>query len=199
MKSTIAAFAVAGLMMVAGAQAQVFNSLATFQAAIGNDAGAYTETFTGGAGGTSSQSFSGGTPLMGYTITGPAAGGVYREGTFIGNNNPNSIFTVTFTSGNVFAVGGNFFITNFSDAFVANASVTLTYNDGTTTTFTPTDANAFNGYVSALPITALVMSAPVGAGRFNTIDNLIVSSIPTPGAAAVLALAGLVAGRRRRA
>lgn len=185
-------------MMVAGAQAQVYTSLATFQTAIGNDAGAYTETFTGNAGSTSSQSFSGGTPLMGYTITGPAAGGVYREGTFIGNNNSNSTFTITFTSGNVLAVGGNFFITDFNDAFVTNAAVTLTYNDGTTTTFTPADASAFSGYVSNLPITSLVMSAP-GASRFNTIDNLIVSSVPTPGAAAVLALAGLVAGRRRRA
>jgi len=197
MKSTIAAFAVAGLMMAAGAQAQVFNNLGAFQTAIGNDAGSFTNTFTGGASTTSLQSFSGGSSLMAYAITGPTAGGVYRNNTFIGNNFDNSIFTITFTSNNVLAVGGNFFITDINDAFVANANVTLTYNDGTTDTFTPANAAAFSGYVSTLPITSLVMSAP-GTSRFNTIDNLIVSSIPTPGAAAVLALAALVGGRRRR-
>lgn len=198
MKSTIAAFAVAGLIMAAGAQAQVFNNLGAFQIAIGG-ANAFTNTFTGGASSSpfGSQSFSGGSPLMAYTITSPQTAGVYRNGTFIGNWNDNSSFTVTFTSNNVLAVGGNFFITDINDAFVANASVTLTYNDGTTDTFTPADAASFSGYVSTLPITSVVMSAP-GTSRFNTIDNLIVSSIPTPGAAAMLALAALVGGRRRR-
>lgn len=200
MKSTIAAFIVAGLMSTAGASAQVFTSLSTFQTAIGNDPGAYTETFTGGAGNSVLQNFSGGSPLMAYAVT--AGGGtpsLYREGTFIGNNFSNATLTFTFTTSNVFAVGGNFFVSDINDAFVANASVTLNFSDGSTDTFTPSGVADFRGYVSSTAISSLVMTAP-GAGRFNTVDNLIVSSIPTPGAAAMLGFAGLVAaGRRRRA
>lgn len=84
------------------------------------------------------------------------------------------------------------------------AAVTVTLSNGATTTFTPSSqAYAFRGFTTALPITSLTMAVP-GASRFNTIDNLTVgvaAAVPEPGSWLMmgLGLAGLAWVRRARA
>lgn len=108
--------------------------------------------------------------------------------------------TITFTSGNVMAVGGNFFAVDIDDDF-QEVLITLTLGDGTTTKFTPTSiAESYQGFVSDLAITSLVISGP-GPSLYAALDNLTVGTVPEPTswALAGLGLAGLLVTRRRSA
>jgi len=144
------------------------------------------DTFAGGA--------------FGYSLI--ANGGVYGSGEFIGTSLPNESLTISFTTGNVSAVGGNFYATNISDVFQA-VSITLTLSDATTVTFTPASVlNSFRGFTSTATIASLTISGP-GASLYAGIDNLTVgvTAVPEPTSAVLLALgvAGLLVARRRRA
>lgn len=193
-KTCVALCAVAAVgTAVSSASADIVTSLAAFQAAIGNDPGQFVNdcnSLTGSA-------FSGGTPSMTQTMSAP--GGIYHSGSFIGTNTPVDSFTVTFSGGPVYAVGGEWFFSNISDAFVPGQLVTLTYSDGTVDSYTPGSASDFRGYISAVPLTSVVMSVGATATYAGT-GSLITSSVaaPTPGAAALLGLAGLGMSRRRR-
>jgi hypothetical protein len=204
MNPTIRHLTVFALSAVAAAAASAATTVYTSPAAFGLmlAPGAYLETFTqdevdiGALFSYSGNGFS-------YDVT--ADGGastVYRSGTIIGNNLPNLSLTFTFTSGNVTAVGGQFFIANISDVFQP-VSVTLTLNDGTTVSYLPPGvAGAFRGFTSTVPIASLTMSAPPLTGQFyNSVDNLVVGSmIPEPGTTAMMALGllGLLGVARRR-
>ena len=165
--------------------------------------GYYTETFSAfgdpgpqpplGAVGFSGGSFA-------YTVAAPSD--LYGSGEFLGTSQIDEALTITFTSGNVYAVGANFYATNFSNVFQA-VSLTLTLSDGTTTTFTPTSASdSYRGFVSDLAITSLVVSAP-GQSLYAGIDNLTVggavTSVPEPSTWALfgLGVTGLLVTRRR--
>ena len=82
----------------------------------------------------------------------------------------------------------------------APSQFTLTYSDGMVDSYTPGSFNDFRGYVSAVPLTSVVMSvAPAGTtGAWAGTGSIVTSSVPTPGAAALLGLAGLGVARRRR-
>ena len=165
-------------------------------------AGSYTEGFTVATGGVynSPLSFSGGD--FSYQVSTPTvAVGVYRSTTFLGNTYEAESLTITFTGGGATAIGGNFYLTNQADAFQAQP-VTLTLSDGTTSTFTPTSASvgSYVGFVSTLPITSLVISAPALL-QFNALDNITVgvtSAVPEAGTLALMALGmGWLVVRRR--
>lgn len=193
MKNVILA-ASAVTLLASLATAQVATSAAAFQAAIANDPGQFlNDCNSGGTGGT------GGSPAMTHVFSAPA--GLYdstSSGGFIGTNTSTDAFTVTFTTGNVYAVGGEWFFSSASDSFVPGRLVTLTYSDGFVDTFTPGSFNDFRGYVSAVPLTSVVMTGG-GNGAWAGTGSLITSSVPTPGAAAMLGLGGLAGFRRRRA
>lgn len=176
----------------------VYTTSASFLATVAS--GSFLETFTQPEVDTGSL-FSYSANGFAYSIT--ANGGmsdVYRSGAFVGNSLPAESLTVAFTSGNVTAVGGNFFITDITDAFQAN-SVTLTLNDGTVVTHLPPDeAGGFRGFTSDMPIISLTMIAPP-ALVYNSLDNLVVGSmIPEQGTYAMMGmgLLGLLAVRRLR-
>jgi PEP-CTERM motif len=183
--------------IVGAAQAQIFNNAAGFQAAIANDPGQYLNNFTGQASGAVIAG-SGGSPTMTYNITTPS-GTVYGSGLFVGANVPSDSVTISFTSGNVRAVGGNFFATNISDVFVAGRAVTLTYSDGTVDTYTPGSTADFRGYVSSTILTSVVMSG-MNNSNYSTVDNLITSTraVPEPASLAALALGAVMIVRRRK-
>ncbi len=143
-------------------------------------------------------SFAGG----GFAYTLSAPGGLYvSDLDFIGTNLDDTALTITFTSGNVSAIGGNFFVTDVADAFQA-VSVTLTLSDATTVTFTPTTlADSYRGFTSGVTITSLTI-VPPGAARYANLDNFTVgaAAVPEPAGALLMALGGaaLLWALRRR-
>lgn len=164
--------------------------------------GYYDETFTGNVGSASSYPFL--TNGFGYTVT-AGTGKVYRSGDEMETSSANTPLTFTFTTGNITAVGGNFYKTDVANNFSASAvTVTVYYLDGThdATTYTPGSKNAFRGVTSDTPITSLVFSAP-GANKYASVGSLVVGSEgPEPGALALLSagalpLAGAAIRRRR--
>jgi len=166
--------------------ATVFTDQASFMSSLA--AGSYTESFASSDPPTYL--------LGGFAYTGSVSGGtIYDSGNFIGNFNAANSFILTFTSGNVTAVGGNFYLTDVNDTFLPSA-LTITLSDGTVDTFTPSSINGFRGYIASAPITTLTMGV-TASGVFNTLDNLTVGAVPEPTTAGLLAGA-LVFGLRRR-
>lgn len=193
---------------------------ATFIASL--QPGYYLENFSGlvGPGDIPSPiNFSGGA----FAYTAAAPGGFYAVQTPSGSGNQvlsttfgDDPITLTFTSGNVTAVGGFFLVTDINGD-IATGSITLTFNDGTTVTLTNQTLSSFTGYVSpGLPITSLTILAvqPQGDGAsvWPTVDDLIVGAaaengtppngdgaIPEPSTLWLLAggIVAVVIGRRK--
>lgn len=86
---------------------------------------------------------------------------------------------INFTSGNVTAVGGNFFLTNVNDNLVTG-NVALALNDGTTLNLTsPASApTPFGGFTTNTAITSLTFTSG-GLQKYSTIDNLYVGTATT--------------------
>lgn len=166
--SALAAFSAILCASSAGG-ATVYTNQATFISTI--NPGYYLEDFEA----TNPPSYNSGG--FSYTVGGDT---IYDSGSFIGNHNPNTALTITFTSGNVTAVGGEFFITDQSDIFLT-VPVSITLSDATIISYTPNSQAEFRGFVSNGPvITSLTFGAP-GPSRFNNLDNLIVgTAIPEP-------------------
>jgi hypothetical protein len=116
---------------------------------------------------------------FGFTAS-VSGGSLYDSGHFIGNFNGANSLTLTFTTANVHAVGGNFFLSDIDDNF-RSEPLTITLSDGTSDSFTPASTASFRGYVSTGPfITTLVMGVSAGS-RFNNLDNLIFgNATPVP-------------------
>ena len=199
MKSVFRSVLIAATLACAAASssaALVYTSSAAFLPHVA--AGAYTNTFNGLTN-ASSGSFTGG----GFSYTISAPNDIYFSGDFVGVNQEDDALTITFTSGNVTAIGANFFATNLSDAFQALA-LTIHLSDGTVEHFTPASvANSYRGFVSDVAITSLVIDS-AGVSLYSGLDNLTVgtaavSQVPEPGSLALLGLglAGLATVRKR--
>lgn len=203
MKSLLFSLLVAsGLSSLAGnayAQSTVYTNQSSFLEQV--QSGYYLEDFNKGAPGplNSPVLFSQGE--FSYQIDAPSKKVYYTR------NNDVAISTirdtneliVTFTSNNITAIGGNFFLIDFVDA-PADGTITVNLSDGTTQSFNSTTLNLpFRGFISKTPITSLTLPALPGSGRYVTIDNLIVgrsnasgTPVPAPSSAAVFfGLAGL--------
>lgn len=194
----VTALALAALSAAASAAPAVYSSSAAFLAQL--QPGAYTETFTG-LGDDPPADYSNG--VYAYTLSAPL--GLYSDGDVIGTSQIDEALTISFTSGNVRAVGGNFFAVNLNNDF-QSVLISLLLSDGSTESFTPaTLADSYRGFVADGFITSLVISGP-GASRYASLDNLTVGTVPRgtvpePASLALvgLAFAGLAASRRRAA
>ncbi len=196
----------------AHAQTTQYTDTAAFLAQLNPNA--YTETFTSPTRG-NAPSFSYSQNGFSYTITSTSTpGSGYDSAVYLGNgitgaNFPFSNVVFTFTSGNVTAVGGNFFQTSINDEFLSSP-VTLTLSNGATTTYTPTSTGTFQGFTTTLAISSITFAAPTQDGIYPAIDNFTVgtnknlAAVPEPGvwvtAASLLGTTGigLVRGRRRK-
>lgn len=192
--------ALMGLLAPAAEAASiVYNSSAAFLAQVAP--GAYTETFDGlpmppaGPVVFTSGSFS-------YSVSAP--GDLYASGDFLGTSLPDEALTINFSSGNVMAIGANFFASDLGDSF-QSVLMTLTLSDGTLLSFTPASvSDSYRGFVSDVVITSLTISGP-GAFLYAGLDNLTVGAIPNrvPEPASLLlvglSLAGMAVVRRRSA
>jgi hypothetical protein len=198
----------AGVTSAAHAASQIYTNEASFLAAL--QPGSSTENFTS-AGNTSALSYSYSGSGLGYTVTAPGTT-VFQAGTNISTTLPSPL-VFTFTTGNVTAVGGNFFLVNSANEF-QSGPVTATLSDGTTATITPTSTSTgtFLGFISPTAITSLTFSTPAGGaggvGLYNAVDNLTVgtavpgnTTAPEPGSLALLlsvaGVAGMVIRKRR--
>jgi hypothetical protein len=189
-KLAAAATAAAGFFAPLGqahAATPVYTDPAAFLAAL--QPGAYTESFNSGVV-TFQPSFSFAGAGFAYRIEGGAASGAYTDGDFIGNLVANRSLVISFTAGTPLAVGGRFFVVDAGDVVVPNASVSLMLSNGFSTAFSVGSGNEYRGFVSDVPISALVISAP-GAGNFNALDQLTVGVVPEPGSGSMLALGTL--------
>lgn len=185
-----------GVMSVSAfAASTVYTSSSSFLAQVAP--GAYTESFNGLATPAAGAAvFSGG----GFSYSLFAPSDLYASGDFIGTSQINEALTISFLGSNVYAVGGNFFATNISDAFQA-VQISLSLSDGTTVSFTPTSlVDSYRGFVSTTAITSLTISAP-GQSLYAGLDNLTVAAaVPEPASMllAGLGIVGVIAATRRR-
>lgn len=128
-----------------------------------------------------------------------ATGGLYVQG---GQFSTNMATALTFNFGpDVRGVGGSFYGTDISFNVVPSI-VTISLADGTSYVgFVDSSAIYTGFYSTGAAITSLTISATPssgGAAVYPTADNVQFAVVPTPGALALLGLAGLAGSRRRR-
>lgn len=133
------------------------------------------------------------------TWTATATGGLYALAGQFSTNNPE---TLTFTFGpDVRGVGGNFYGTDINFNVVPSI-VTVSLSNGTSYVGLVNGSSAYTGFYSTGAfITAISISAAPASGSptvYPTADNLQFAVVPTPGALALLGLAGFAGTRRRR-
>lgn len=153
---------------------------------------------------------------IGFTLTDVGSGYIFYStgGAGQGSVFPTGLsytdtFRITFT-GNIYAVGGTFFLSTPSFIPESGGTVTATLATGETITLNSTNSygtEPFGGFSSTTPITSLTLVGTHlinGMGAYLSLDNLVVSGLPTavpePGTCAlVVAAGGLgVLARRRR-
>jgi hypothetical protein len=197
--------ALMGLAVPARAQTTTYSSQASFLSNV--LPGYYLETFdslTANQVLTSPLSFS----ANGFSYTAAAPSGFVPEApngsdvwlTTFDSSDP---ITFTFTSGNVTAVGGDFFPTD-ANGDLTNGNITVQLNDGTSVSLTNPKDTTFTGFTSKQTITSLTVTSD--GASWASANNFIVgvagtATTPEPGTTALLlsvGAVGLVALRRRR-
>lgn len=129
----------------------------------------------------------------GFTWTATATGGLFADAGYMSTNNPTPM-TFTFNQG-VQGVGGRFFATDVNFA-VQPTFIQITLSDGSGFVGSINNATTFTGFYSTGALITSI-SIAVDSGEYPTADTLSIV-IPAPGAVALLGVAGLAGGRRRR-
>lgn len=185
----------AGAAFAGVSSATVFTTQASFLAQLAP--GHFLNNFGSVGGGASGPlNFSGNG--FSYIVDAPP-GGLFNNPGVISTNNATDPIVITFTGGNPTAVGGNFWATDINFNPIS-ATVTINTSDGQSRSFTASSPSDFTGFTSAVAITSMMIATQAGPPTaWPTMDNLYVGQvIPTPGAAALLGLAGVAGLRRRR-
>ena len=194
-------FALSTLLVssIASSALIVTNSSSTFAAIVANQGGTIVGESFEAYNGFYASPLTGGSGDSAWSAA--AVGGIFcgTVGTsqVLSTNNPVPL-TISFSSPNVFAVGGNFFNTDSSFNIVPGlitisaAGVTYVYaSDGSST--------SFGGFISTSGAIdwIKVESIQTTQNLYPTVDNLVVGVVPSPAVLALGALAGAF-GRRRR-
>lgn len=205
MKLSLSAIAVAALAGAAFGQSTVFNNQASF---VGQLQGAFLfDDFASIPTGLqtnplvfSGNGFSATVGAVDSAVDGNGTDdGLFNDPGILSTNSATDAIRFDFGAGTT-AVGGNFFA---SDINFSPIPLTLTFNlsDGTSQTVNTAGSNDFTGFINLSGISSMVVDAPDAGGTFNwaAAEALWVGrAVPTPGALAVLGMAGIAATRRRR-
>ena len=130
-----------------------------------------------------------------------APGGLYLSGSTLSTVMANDPLTITFSPGQVGAVGGTFYLTDASRSTVLTSLIEITLSNGEMYVSDSSPTN-FAGFVAdaGMSISAITIKPfmPLGGGEYATVSSLVVSGVPAPGSLALLGAAGLAARRKRR-
>jgi len=160
---------------------------------------------------------SGGTPTVNYTLANGTAGSSlwtdkFFNPTLLTTTNGGQSVIVDFISGNVFAAGGGFVVTNSSGERQAGVPINLTYYDGPGGTgnvvATASVESTAGSELNPLPFLGLTSTAALGSlvitpsAQFIGVNNFTVA-VPEPSAVALLGgavtcCAGWLVRRTRR-
>jgi MYXO-CTERM domain-containing protein len=204
------ALAVSVLAAVAGsasAAVTTYSSAASFAAAI-TGAPQYFEDYSSVAAGPATSLNFGPVNGFAYSVTAsataPSGNTLYNDTGLLSTNNAVDDIVFTFTGDAVYAFGGNFWTTNIN-VLPVSGTITITVAGGGTYSYASSAVSDYFGLVSDTPITGFSISGsydgtPNTQIDWPTADNVTVAGVvPAPGAAALLGVAALAAGRRRRA
>ena len=140
----------------------------------------------------------GGSGDFAWSLSAPS--GVLKDAGSVARTQQNlEKLTLTFSSPNVFAVGGFFFNVDSLGATKPGV-MKIKLSDGTSFIRTVSNDTTFSGFVSdGANITSLEVShaGPLGSQYFVATNGFNIGIVPAPGAAALVGLAGLMARRRR--
>ena len=196
-QSRFGAFAVVAASVVSGiASANIIlvSEEAVFNSIITSAGGAIDNEYFSGYSGYYGSGLTGGTGEGAWTAT--AEGGLFALGGIMSTNFSAAPLTLTFSSGNVFAIGGNFFNTDTGFGTVPSL-IEVRMNDISYVFNSSSDD--FAGFVSTSGAIQAITFTPYGSGegKFASTDHVVVGAIPSPAALALGALAGLIRRRRR--
>jgi hypothetical protein len=110
-------------------------------------------------------------------------GGLYNGDGFISTSSSGDQIIVTFTSGNVTAVGGSFWASD-TNALPTNTLATVTLANGTTVSIPMSTPDDFVGFIAPSPIASISVDAPFPTdptdSHWATMDDLIVGEAASP-------------------
>jgi hypothetical protein len=182
----------ASAAMVTFTNATLWNGFSVFQgASVATESfdaynGFYANGLTGNAGG--------------IQWTASAPGDLYAGSGFMSTNAPEALLTFNL-SPSVQGVAGNFFSTDASFGIVP-AIIGVTLADGSSYLGYAATAADFVGFYStgaAISSISISVAGNLPAGtNFSTVNNLYFAVVPAPGAVALIGVAGLIGGSRKR-
>ena len=176
----------------------VTSSSSTFAIAVALQGGSVLNESFDGYNGFYSSGLTGGSGDLAWTAT--ALGGLYADAgtSSMSTNNAVVALTMTFSSPNVFAVGGNFYNT---DAAFNTVPGHVVVTVGTVSYFYESNggSSAFAGFISTSGAINSISFQPfdLGVQVYATASSVVVGVVPSPAVLALGALAGAF-GRRRR-
>ena len=194
---TCAAICSLSLAALASADVYVFDNALTF-GVFSNASGLISEqqNFNGLSG--SYPSVSGGAGNFAWTASAPS--GLFVNGSSVARTlATQDTLTFTFSSANVFAVGGAFYNVDAAGN-QQNSVMKIKLSDGTSFIRVVSNTTTFSGFVSdGVNITSLEVSrsGSLAPNTYVASSGFVIGAVPAPGALALVGLAGLVARRRR--
>lgn len=194
----VSALCAVAITSAASATVSVASSLAAYNYLVTSSGYNVSQTFNFAGYNGEYNPLTGGSGWNAFTAS--ATGGIYAIPGMVSTNFSDSSLTINFTSGQVYGVGANVYNTDVNFNVLSNTLVEVSLGDGKSYVATSSATNFIGIVNSTAPITSITLR-PLGTStpaQFITISNMVVSTIPAPGAMALLGAAGLVGSRRRR-
>jgi len=173
----------------------VFDNEAVFNAGLADSSLArYEQTFNSYSG--SAPTFSGGSGNYSWSASSPS--GVLGQVGVIQTMVATDTLKFDFSSNNVYGVGGLFHYVDAAGAYKSGL-MKIKLSDGTSFIRSISSQTTFSGFITTgSSITSLELSHIGTTGiTYSAAELLTIGFVPTPGALALLGLAGLVSRRRR--